>query len=66
MPIDKERAKTDLAYRKSLTPAELAEFESQLTDADLDKVTGGMMACTCVTTGGSCLATKRMGCLPPG
>jgi hypothetical protein len=62
MPIDKQRAKTDLDYRKGLTPAELAEFESQLTDEDLNQVAGGLMNLKCVTTTGSCLATKRMGC----
>jgi hypothetical protein len=62
MAIDKQRALTDAEYRKSLTPAELAEFESQLTDADFDKVAGGLMNAKCLTTTGSCLASKRMGC----
>ena len=59
MAIDKKRALNDETYFNSLTPAEVAEFEASLTEADLDQVAGGR---PCQLTTGSCLASKRMGC----
>lgn len=56
MTIDKKRALTDVAYRRDLSPEQLAELEASLTEEDLEKVAGGL---PCQVTGGSCLASKR-------
>jgi hypothetical protein len=56
MAVDKKRALTDEAYRKSLTPEQLVELEASLTEEDLEHVAGGR---PCQGTAGSCLASKR-------
>ncbi len=67
--VDVERAMKDPEYLMSLTQEQLAsvpwnpEDEQRMTEEQLDKVVGGMMAaggdCSCKKTGGSCLASVR-------
>lgn len=67
--VDVERAMKDPEYLMSLTKEQLASVpwnpadEQGMTEEQLDKVVGGMMAaggeCTCQKTGGSCLASVR-------
>ena len=42
MAVDKKRAMTDEAYRKGLSPEELAELDAMVSDEELDQIAGGL------------------------
>jgi hypothetical protein len=70
MAVDIKRALNDLDYLNSLSTDDLKELldkaagSGELSEAELEGVSGGMMAggaaaSGCAATGGSCLACKR-------
>lgn len=68
--VDVDRAFKDPDYLKTLTPKQLASVpwdprdQQKFIERALDNLFRGIgdVSRPCVTTTGSCLATKRMGC----